>query len=155
VGIGSLSTFRRLEALTSLRHLTSLSLDKDAGRFEVLPIHAYGDGSAPGGLAVWKALAAIPRLARLFLKVQFNYHTPMPEVAPMTALTHLALFCTEEMVERDVQLAVEVPVLQLLRLVPSLASLQLWNASRVATSAGHHPSSSPQAVGSVAEVCSA
>jgi hypothetical protein len=35
---------------------------------------------------------AIPRLARLSLRVTFNYHTPMPEVAPMTELNHLGLW---------------------------------------------------------------
>jgi hypothetical protein len=103
---------------------------------------------------VWKALAAIPRLARLSLRLPINYHSPMPEVAPMTALTHLWLWFTEEMVERDVQLAVEVPLLQVLRLVPRLASLQLWEACHVAPRAGLRPGSSPQAVASVAEVCS-
>jgi hypothetical protein len=89
--------------------------------------------SVPGRLAVWKVLAVISRLARLSLRVPCNYHTPMPEVAPMTALTHLAMWCTGEMVERDVQLAVKVSVLQ----VPGWC--QAWRACSCGKLGTWHP----------------
>jgi hypothetical protein len=109
-GCGCCATYRHdLGVLTNLAELTSLSFEMDAGRYGGVPTGSYFRDVTPGGLAVWKTLAAIPRLARLSLRVPLNYHTPMLEVAPMTALTHLGLWCDLTMVDRDVRLAVEVP----------------------------------------------
>jgi hypothetical protein len=107
VGLSALSRLTQLSALT----LTTAPDNRWGHLFRIFPPD-YPTAGTGLGLEVWATLGALPRLARLCLDVPLEYHSDMPQVAPLPALTHLALRCTAGMVQRDERRGVQVPVLQ-------------------------------------------
>jgi hypothetical protein len=73
--------------------------------------------------SVWGVLAALPELARVHLGVRFNYHSDLPAVPALPALTHLAVLAEEGMARRDALRGVEVPFVRVRGLGPCSCAL--------------------------------
>jgi hypothetical protein len=125
-----------LSALTELTQLSSLTLTTQEATYGRPARGAWGharrDALCGLGLEVWRTLGALPRLARLSLDVPLEFHSDMPQVAPLRALTRLTLRCSPRMVQRDERRGVAVPVLQVPSHVCSAVHVGLaWSAAHV------------------------
>ena len=100
-----------LAVASCLTQLTHLSFSKRPFTADYPPVWGVVDLPKLAHEGVWRPLSALPKLARLHLGVPLDYQRDMPQVAPLTALTHLTLEGSEQMVEVSVIGTVTLPVM--------------------------------------------